>query len=167
MRARGGAEPLADRGNQLADVGRQQLERVVLSPTGAPLSLLQREDAPFSSDALHWTELSSTDVEQDLAWMCAAFGLGVDEVPLPDGAYHVLTADGEGIGGCTRSILAGLPSCFVAWERVDDIEASAGSVQRSGGELLGGVVTMDGVGKWVVCQDSTGSLFGIIEPVER
>lgn len=148
----------------------------VRSPTGALLHLFHEADedeaseAPAGPGSIHWTELFSTDVASDLAWLQAAFGMGVDEMPLPDGVYHVLEAgpdDHVGVGGCTRPMVPGMSSAFVSWVHVPNLDAAASRVQQHGGKLLGGVVTMDGVGRLLVCGDCAGAVFGIIQPMER
>jgi len=63
----------------------------VTSPSGAMVSLFHEADLdtatnhPGGSGSVRWTELHSTDLDADLAWLEAVFGFNIGNMPMPGG----------------------------------------------------------------------------------
>jgi predicted enzyme related to lactoylglutathione lyase len=114
--------------------------------------------------SIHWTECMSTDVESDLAWLEGTFGYAVDEMPMPQGTYYVLRNGDQMCGGLLAAPVEGMPSAWMTWVQVDDVDAVAAKVSANGGQLHGEMMDMEGIGRLVTVADPTGGAFGIITP---
>jgi len=144
---------------------------MVSTPSGATLALF-KEASPETNahpggglGSIHWVELHSQDVDADLAWLRTVFGFEATERPMGGGArYHVLTMNGEMRGGVTPSAAADLPSTWVAWVTVEDVDACVDQATSLGGERLTDTTEMAGVGRMAMVADPTGAVFGVIAP---
>lgn len=119
-------------------------------------------DAPPPGPDVRWVELHSGDLEADLATLAAA-GFSTEELPIAGDAYHLLKHEGRVIGGCTA---ARGPILWLPWIAVADADRVAKAVIEHGGDLLGALVQLDGVGTMVAARDPSGGCFGILRPAE-
>ena len=62
--------------------------------------------------------------------------------------------------------MEGAPSGFLVWFSVDDADAAAQRVESHGGKMLSPMLDMPGTGRMAVAQDTTGAVFGVIQPAE-
>lgn len=153
----------------MGSVGRMS---IVASPSGAAFSLFREGDPATSTDApnnlggIHWTELHSTDVDADLAWLQAVFGYETSTMPLPDGSTYYLLNSGPGAtaGGLMAQMNPGAPSHWLSWVWVDDVDAALLRVGANGGKALSEAMDMAGIGRMAVVADPTGGVFGVITP---
>ena len=98
------------------------------SPTGATFCLFHEADdsaqnAPAGDGAIHWVELHSTDLDADIAWLKSSFGLTVELMPMPEGNYSILKDGDTQVGGATRAMQPGVPSMWLVWVEVADVDA--------------------------------------------
>jgi predicted enzyme related to lactoylglutathione lyase len=147
---------------------------VVASASGAVFSLFHEADEstsgnhPGGDGSIHWTELHSSDVEADKAWLTSSFGFEVGTMPMPNGmTYYLLKVGDDMAGGAMPGMQPGAPSFWLSWVQVDDVDAAAARVTHHGGQLMGQAMDMPGVGRMVVAQDPTGLVFGLITPAAR
>lgn len=147
---------------------------VVSSPSGAMLSVFHEADEktaqhhPGGVGSVHWTELHSTNLDKDLAWLKGTFGYAVGEMPMPnDAKYYILNPGDKARGGAMTAMMEGAPSMWLSWIHVDDADAAAARVKQHGGKVFGEVMDMHTVGRMVVAQDPTGGVFGIIKPAAK
>ena len=142
----------------------------VSAPSGAIVSLFHEsdpsvEDAGEGHGSIHWTELMTTDVEADLAWVRATFGFDVEDMPMPQGGtYHILKSGDQMCAGLMPAPVEGMPSVWMSWVQVDDVDEVAGRVAAGGGQVHGEIMDMEGIGRMVPVCDPTGGSFGIITP---
>lgn len=139
---------------------------VVTSPSGAALHLFHEADGsvqPGSAQhgAIHWVELWSTAVDDDLAWLSNAFGYTIETMQMPNGPYHLLTHDGAQRGGAMASEDG---AQWLAWVRVDDVDAAVGRTTQHGGTTLTEPFDVPHVGRMAVVADPDGARFGVITP---
>ena len=142
---------------------------VVTSPSGAILHLFRENDAssanpPEATGGVHWVELHSHELEADLAWLGATFGITTEQMAMPDGPYMLLRHGEALVGGAMVARQPGAPSMWLTWIRVEDVEATTARVQANGGALHSPVMDASGVGRMVIAADPTGGVFGIIQP---
>jgi len=141
---------------------------VVTSPSGATVSLFH-EANPESTDApsgsgIHWTELHSHELQADLDWLRATFGITTEVMDMPTGPYHLLRQGERMIGGALAAQNAEAPSMWLVWLAVEDVDNTAAKVRASGGSVLGERMDAPGVGAMYIAADPTGGVFGIIQP---
>jgi len=143
---------------------------VVASPSGALLHLFHEADegssqnAPDADGGIHWVELHSHELDKDLAWLKATFGLTSETMPMPTGPYTILRAGERMVGGAMTAQQEGAPSMWLSWVRVADVDAVAAKVTDLGGALHTPFMDAEGVGRMVIAADPTGGVFGIIQP---
>lgn len=145
---------------------------VIASPTGAVFSLMRESDEagsthpPAGLGGIHWTELHSQDVDADLAWLTKTFGYETATMPMPDGStYHLLkTGPDTMAGGLMKAMNPQVPSMWLNWVWVDDVDETLIRVERNGGTAHSPPMDMPGVGRMAVVADPTGAVFGVITP---
>lgn len=146
---------------------------VVSSPSGARFALFHEDGEATSSDVpsrpghVHWTELHSTDIEADLAWLKAAFGYELGEMPIPSGTYHLLKSGDADRGGAMASEMKGAPSLWMTWIEVADCDETVAKITEHGGSIMMEPTDMEGIGRMAVATEPTGGLFGVITPPRR
>lgn len=115
-----------------------------------------------------WHELMSTDPKQSQQFYQQVAGVSV--VPLSDepGAYQMLMAGGQPVGGLAgpRPDQEGWPSGgpeahWIAYLGTDDVDAAARTAQELGGEVLLPPVDVPGMGRAAVLRDPQGAAFGV------
>ena len=143
----------------------------VASPSGAVFLLFHEADEASaenpgaSNGAIHWVELHSTDLATDVAWMESSFGIGHQKMQMPDAGDYFIFVDGETqVGGAMAAMSPEMPSAWMVWFQVDDVDACADRIKGKGGQILSDVMDMEGIGRMYVAMDSTGAAFGIITP---
>lgn len=144
---------------------------VVTSPSGAALSLFHEADPAASENpppgpgSIHWTELHSTDLDADLAWLRSTLGVTTEEMPIDGGGtYYLLNGENGALGGAMASMHAGAPAYWLTWVEVEDADAALGRVKRHGGTAMTPVMEMKDIGRMAVVADPTGGVFGVITP---
>ncbi len=125
------------------------------------------------TDSLHktwWHELYTWEPEQALAFYTRAMGWTFEPVALLDrGAYWIAMSDGKpmcGIYELTAPDYDGVPSHWMTYLSVDNIERVVRDTAASGGEMVRVPVKIDGVGTLAVVMDAGGAMIGLIQDAE-
>ncbi|MCO4771454.1 MAG: VOC family protein [Deltaproteobacteria bacterium] len=147
---------------------------VVSSPSGATFCLFHEADEATSQNApggtpgsVHWTELWSKDIDADLAWLNASFGITTETMEMPSGPYYLLQSGEETIGGAMTSTEEKAPSMWLPWIEVSDVDATVTSIDSAGGNAVSPLMDVPNVGRMAVVSDPTGGVFGVITPAPR
>ena len=145
---------------------------VVTSPSGAMLSLFRESDdsaqnAPGGDGAIHWTELHSKDLEADLAWLEATFGITHDLMPMPNGDYFVLKSGEAMVGGAMNAMSDEAPAMWLTWIQVANVDQTVEAATSNQGKVLSPVMDVPNVGRMAVLMDPTGGVFGAITPASH
>jgi uncharacterized protein len=115
-----------------------------------------------------WHELNTWDPELALDFYTRTLGWKFEESPLPDGAsYWIAHHQGRPVGGIfelTAPACEGIPSHWMTYMAVSDIDYAERAATGAGGEVLRPSAAIPGVGKLAVVTDATGALIGLIEP---
>ncbi len=115
-----------------------------------------------------WHELNTWEPETALAFYGNTLGWQFEPAPLPDGAaYWIARKDGRPVGGIfalTAPDYDGIPSHWMTYMSVADIDRAETETASAGGEVTRPATNVPGVGKLSVVTDSTGAMFGLIEP---
>jgi len=115
-----------------------------------------------------WHELNTWEPEQALAFYRRTLGWEFEESPLPGGAgFWIARLDGKPVGAVhelTAPDHEGIPSHWMTYLQVTDIEHAEADATEAGGEILRPVMAIPGVGKLSVVTDGSGALVGLIEP---
>jgi uncharacterized protein len=115
-----------------------------------------------------WHELNTWEPEIALAFYGRTLGWQFEPADLPDGAaYWIARKDGKPVGGVlglTEPDYSGIPSHWMTYMSVADIDRAETDTQSAGGEIMRPATRVPGVGRLAVVTDSTGALIGLIEP---
>ncbi|MHC5009820.1 MAG: VOC family protein [Planctomycetota bacterium] len=108
-----------------------------------------------------WRDLMTTDVEAATAFYGALFGWRVVPVDMgPMGTYRMLHLGEVGIGGIVPLENApGIPSHWISYITVDDVDASCEEIQRLGGAVCVPPTDIPDVGRFAVTNDPQGGFF--------
>ena len=142
----------------------------VSSPSGAVFMLFHEADEstaqnpPAGDGAIHWVELHSTDVHADVAWLTSTFGLTTSEMPMPNGTYYILSDGETQVGGCMAAMQPDMPSNWLVWVAVPDVDGCIGRIKERGGNAFSDPMDMPNIGRMAVVNGNDGAFFGVITP---
>lgn len=112
-----------------------------------------------------WAELNARGVDRDLDFYRDVFGWSASPMPLPDGGtYNRLGLDGEDFGGAMEmhaGLPAEMPSYWLAYFGVDDLDAAYERVLANGGSAMVPPTPMPG-GRFAIVADPQGAAFGML-----
>jgi len=139
---------------------------VVTTPSGAMFGLYEPIDADEMATpghgSIHWVEVQSTSLEQDVAWFEAVFGFTTRLEQMAMGPYYILEVDGVARGGLMASQSG--RSMVIAWVRVDNLDETLTLVQGQGGKVVSKIIDDPEVGRMAVVLDPSGAAFGVVQP---
>ena len=147
------------------DVGRMAL---VQDPTGAPFGMWQPgthigAQVVNQPNSLVWNELQTRDAAAADAFYHHVFGWS--KRSNESGDY--LMWDRDGRAHCGALALgddwgADVPSNWLVYFLVEDVDATAARLAELGGRALHGPVDMAGMGRFMVAQDPQGAVFAVV-----
>jgi uncharacterized protein len=143
---------------------------VVASPSGAVFVLFHEADEAGAENAgdveggIHWVELHSTDIDADLAWLNASFGITSEAMEMGMGPYNILKSGETMIGGALAQQHEGAPSMWLPWVRIQDVDGAVERASASGGNVIAPLFEAPGVGRMSIIADPAGGVFGVIRP---
>lgn len=119
---------------------------------------------------IHWSELITGDAETAKAFFRDIAGWRIDDMPMPNGTYHVCMAGDRPVAGIMSGEMTGQPDHPPGWMTyiaVDDVDAACARTGTSGGQVLKPPFDVPGVGRIAMIQDPTGAAVGLITPAQR
>lgn len=149
-------------------VGRMQ---PIADPEGAALFLFtpaqgsgEKTTGPGS---FHWNELWAKDAKKAVAFYEKVLGYTHDEMPMPTGTYYVLKNGEQSRGGIMQSPSKDIPSHWLPYVEVADLDGTVKRVIRNGGKQEGEAMEVPGVGRFAFVRDGQGARLGLITPAPR
>ena len=115
-----------------------------------------------------WVDLTCENAGEVREFYSKVVGWTHEEFPLEDGAYSdytMLSADGEATAGVChkRGVNADLPSTWLIYIVVADLEQSMASCESSGGKILSVRKNDDGPGGFAIIEDPAGAVCAIYQ----
>jgi len=107
-------------------------------------------------------ELNTTDVNKAKAFYTKLFDWQLEDVM--DGAYTMIKVGKGTGGGLMKNPMPGVPSFWLAYVEVDDIEASTKKAASLGAKVVRDVTEVMGAGWLSILQDPTGAALGLWKP---
>jgi len=153
------------------DVGDQGRMAVFADPIGAVISAWQGARmgtfATGRSDAFGWAELNARGLERAIPFYESIFGWShsTTEGDGDSPAYTQFETDGEQIAGAFEmgaNIPAQVPSFWLIYFNVDDVDATAREVTAAGGSVTVHPQDYFG-GRFAVIRDPQGATFGLFK----
>lgn len=113
-----------------------------------------------------WHDLMSTDPEGSKAFYSQLFGWDIQDVPMPHGTYRMINdrpaaQGGEGQGGIEAVPQEGVPSHWLGYVTVPDVDAAAKAAAEAGGTVHLEPTDIPEVGRFAIVADPAG---GVVAP---
>lgn len=124
---------------------------------------------PTSTGQFIWHELMTTDVKAALAFYEKVVGWTARVMPMADGAaYHVLEANGRGMGGMLEVSKAqrdaGMRSGWVGYITSPNVDADVARVKKAGATVHRPAEDIPNVGRFAPVSDPQGAGFILFKP---
>jgi predicted enzyme related to lactoylglutathione lyase len=121
-----------------------------------------------SQGSFVWYEFMSTDVAAAKAFYGKVVGWNMEDVPITDMTYTLLSAGKRQVGGMMtmpqRVREGGMKPFWAAHIGVDDVDAAAAKVQRLGGQVHREPTDIPNVGRFASVADRQGAHFLLFKP---
>ena len=114
-----------------------------------------------------WREAVSTDVEKTIAFYGELFNWKAERMDMGDMEYTMLKSGEDIVAGVLASPMPGVPSNWLSYIAVDDVDAAAAHATGNGGSVLQPALDIPNVGRAAVVQDSTGAVFAAFKGVDE
>ena len=113
-----------------------------------------------------WYELMTPDTAGAKSFYGDVVGWTNQDMPMPQGAYTILQADGNGVGGlmATPAQAEGVPPNWTAYVAVDDVDATAEQAKSLGGSVIQPPTDIPDIGRFAVIADPTGAVIAVMTP---
>ncbi len=156
-------------------VGDQGTMAVFQDPAGAYIAAWQPNAMPgFGTDMTNsfgWAELSARGLARALPFYTAVFGWGSRQSEMGEGQppYTEFLRNGESIAGAMEMnpmAPAGMPSYWLAYFEVGDVDASYKTALEAGGTEMLAPMDFPG-GRFAVVSDPQGAVFGLLRTTPR
>ena len=107
-----------------------------------------------------WNELMTKDTAAAKEFYTKLLDWESREMPMPDGAYTIFKAGDKDAGGMMAITpeMGEIPSHWMSYIAVDDVEARSKLAGELGGNVLVPPTDIPGVGRFSIIQDPTGLL---------
>lgn len=112
-----------------------------------------------------WNELMTRDVEKASKFYKELVGWEPTKSSMTDMEYFTFKHDGKDQGGMMAmppDVPEMVPSHWMAYVTVDDVDAVAANIPKLGGEVMHGPIDIPTVGRFCVAKDPTGAVIGFI-----
>lgn len=144
----------------------------VADPEGAVLMAFRAETADDPADpeaaasgTFCWIELMADDPAAATAWYQGVFGYDAAEtMQMDQGPYTVLSRDGKQRAGLMGKPEAGIPSYWLPYVFVEDVDATVARAKANGGQSVMDPVDAPGVGRIGMLLDAQGAHLGLLGP---
>jgi predicted enzyme related to lactoylglutathione lyase len=145
---------------------------VVLDPQGAafsPFTDTSGTDVPEGQippvGGVSWNELMSKDAQASKSFYSHVFGYTADDQDMGGMPYTILNrGDIMEAGILQAPDGAPMPTAWVIYFVVANIDDSIAKAEELGGKNLSGIIEVPGIGRVAMVMDSLGALFGLHEP---
>lgn len=149
---------------------------VIMGPTGEMFGVWLRSSAhkgcaPYEgkNGAFCWGELGTHDVDRSGGFYVQVFGYDAETQDMGPMKYTVFNAGGKAAAGMylMPPEMAEVPSHWLAYFRVADIDASLARAQELGGAQVCPATEAPGVGRFAILGDPQGAHFALLQPADQ
>jgi predicted enzyme related to lactoylglutathione lyase len=112
-----------------------------------------------------WNELSTTDAGAATKFYTELLGWELKESKAAGVSYTEIVVGGSHMGGIYQMTAeqGGMPSHWMAYVAVDDVDAAASRVKELGGQVSVPPMDIPNVGRFCVINDPTGARLSLIK----
>lgn len=151
------------------DVGRMA---IIQDPAGAVFCVWQAKKhigagVLGETGSLVWTELLTTDVAKAQPFYTGLFGWKAEAMPMGPMTYTIWKNGSEQAGGMMQITkeMGPMPSNWMVYFGVDDVDASAARATSLGGTIVVPPTDIPNIGRFAVIMDPQGAAFSIFKPL--
>jgi predicted enzyme related to lactoylglutathione lyase len=116
-----------------------------------------------------WYDVMTTDVKAGVKFYSDVVGWGTQDGSSPDMEYTIFTVKGQGVAGLMplpeEVAQSGGQPAWMGYILVDDVDQMAGRIQKEGGTLHKGPITVPEIIRFAVVSDPQGAVFLIAKPL--
>lgn len=139
---------------------------------GAAFAILKSNqgDAPDTQSypgIFHWNELYSDDGAVASAFYASVFGYEVQTMPMGGSSYYMLKSGGTMRGGIMTKPEPGIPSMWLPYVHVEDVDAVVAKAVAGGSKLLKEVMEIPEVGRFGMLLDPAGAAIAFMTPTSQ
>ena len=143
------------------DLGRMAM---IVDPQGAPFAIWEAKKNPGSgvrdeSGAMCWNELGAKDIDVARKFYTSLFGWTAKVSP----EYTEWHAGTRAVGGCMTVPMPEIPTHWLVYFMVDDIDASTKKAASMGGDVRVPPMDIPKVGRFSVVADPQGAVFALFK----
>ena len=109
-------------------------------------------------------ELNTTDINKAKTFYGKLFEWTLEDVPMPGGSYTMIKPGKGTGGGMMKHPVSGVPSAWLAYVEVDDIDAATKKAKSLGATIMKDVTEVMGAGWFSIILDPTGAALGLWKP---
>lgn len=114
-----------------------------------------------------WNEMGSTDVQAAKKFYTDLFGWVANDKPMPAdmGTYTLLQINGEDVAGMYALAgpqFEGVPSHWMGYVSVSDVDATAQQAEKLGAEITAPPMDVPDIGRMAMLKDPTGAHIAVI-----
>ncbi len=117
-----------------------------------------------------WTELMTRDLDVAVKYYADTCGWSYDTMPMQDGSgtYYMAKKGDQPVAGLMGFLdlphLKDVPSHWLSYFAVDDVDAAAAATETAGGEIKRPPFDVPGIGRIAIVIDPAGAAIGLITP---
>jgi uncharacterized protein len=112
-------------------------------------------------------ELNTTDVDKAKDFYGKLFDWKLEDVPIGDMTYTMVRVGTGTEGGILKNPMPGVPSFWLAYVLVDDIQAATAKAKSLGAAIIRDAMEVPGMGWLSIIKDPTGAGLGLWKPNAR
>ncbi len=136
---------------------------------GAPFAIMKstqgdQPDVDTYPGIFHWNEYYANDGKAAADFYAAVFGYTVEAMDMGGMNYYILSADGNSRAGVMTKPMPEIPSMWLPYVDVEDVDATIAALADAGGKPMNEVMTMPGVGRFGMALDPQGAAIAFITP---
>jgi len=114
--------------------------------------------------AFSWCELLANDIDTALEFYSQVIGWEVEQMDMPQGAYYILKANGEPVGGMMQKPheIGDKPDFWGSYITVDNVDETIAKAIAAGAKGLYPAMDVPGVGRMCAFIDTGGAMISVI-----
>ncbi len=118
----------------------------------------------------HWNELMTRDPEGVKTFYSQTIGWSFNDMPMPDGVYHVAMDGEQPVGGIFEMKgpdFEGMPEHWFSYLEVDDIDARLEKAVAAGAQVIRPAFDVPEVGRIAILEQPDGARIGWMTPANQ
>jgi predicted enzyme related to lactoylglutathione lyase len=113
-----------------------------------------------------WNELYTHDPKKACDFYALLLGWRFEDMPMPDGVYRIAKQGDRRVASVFEmKHFEGVPSHWLAYIAVDDIDKRVAAAKQAGAQLMRKPFDVDGVGRIAILKDAVGAPIAWMTPI--